>query len=235
MGWGCRCSAVLGWGVVGLGLAAAGLGCAGARVHRPVEPPTGESAPLELPRHRPPAPEAEVPLSAAAVAEGLAQREAARLGIQEELLLAVIWTESRFDPNVTSPVGAAGLMQLMPATAAGLGQRLGVQDPDPYDPAFNVRAGAFYLRGLLDRFGEERLALAAYATGPGRVARALAKGKAPPAAALRYADKVLAARDALLRGDAPSQRERPPAGLAPGPELDGQAIEELIRASEGIE
>ncbi|BAN50735.1 lytic transglycosylase domain-containing protein [Metapseudomonas resinovorans] len=89
-----------------------------------------------------------------------------------ELLHAVIKTESNYDPAALSPKGAAGLMQLMPATA----RDLGVQDV--FDPAANVRGGARYLKRLLKMFDNDlSLTLAAYNAGPGAV---LAYGSAIP-------------------------------------------------------
>ena len=81
-------------------------------------------------------------------------------------------SDVHLDPRATSRCGAEGIMQLMPATA----QALGVADP--YDPAANIRAGAFYLRELLGRFGGDvATAVAAYNAGPGAVER---YGGVPP-------------------------------------------------------
>ncbi len=89
-----------------------------------------------------------------------------RYGLPSRLLQALIWTESRFDPLAISPAGAAGLAQLMPATARELGV------VNRHDPAQSIDGGARYLRQMLDRFGAIHLALAAYNAGPGAVARA---------------------------------------------------------------
>lgn len=100
-------------------------------------------------------------------------------GIEPALALGLIRQESSFDPTVVSPAGARGLMQLMPATATQLGQRLGLPVPLPAltaDPDLNVRLGTAYLRALLDRFdGALPLAIAAYNAGPARVQTWLAE------------------------------------------------------------
>lgn len=97
---------------------------------------------------------------------------AAEFDLDPCLVSGVIFTESGFRPQAKSGVGALGLMQLMPATgleeAALLGIE-GVTEEDLTDPALNIRLGCNYLRKLLDEFGTESVALAAYNAGPGRV------------------------------------------------------------------
>ncbi len=89
------------------------------------------------------------------------------------LALGIIRQESSFDATTTSPVGARGLMQLMPGTAASEAHKLGVAASLAgltASPGYNMRLGTDYLRGLLDRFGAaEPLATAAYNAGPARV------------------------------------------------------------------
>lgn len=85
-------------------------------------------------------------------------------GVDQALLRAVIHAESAFNPNAISAKGAQGLMQLMPATATDLGVG------NPFEVAQNIRGGAHYLATLLKQFnGDERLAAAAYNSGPQNV------------------------------------------------------------------
>jgi soluble lytic murein transglycosylase len=84
------------------------------------------------------------------------------------LLAAVIYQESKFRPGVKSSSGAIGLMQLLPDTAKGIAIHTGgtrFRVSDLYDPELNVRYGSWYLRHLLDKYGDERTALAAYNAG----------------------------------------------------------------------
>lgn len=88
------------------------------------------------------------------------------------LLAAVVYVESRFDPNAESEAGAIGLMQLLPDTAEGIALRTGGSQfvvADLRDPDINVRYGTWYLDHLRERYGEMRLALAAYHAGQGNV------------------------------------------------------------------
>ncbi len=110
-----------------------------------------------------------------------------RHGLNPALLASVAQVESGFDPNAVSPVGARGLMQFMPATAAEMGV-------DALDPASAVDGAARYLARDLARFGQVDLALAAYNAGPGAVQ---AHGGVPPyAETQRYVEKVLNSMEA---------------------------------------
>jgi soluble lytic murein transglycosylase-like protein len=120
------------------------------------------------------------------------QAAAHKYGLDPTLLAAVAQTESGFNPRAQSQAGAKGLMQLMDATARGLGIT------DSFDPAQSLDGGARFLSGLLKQFnGDVRLALAAYNAGPVAVKK---YGGIPPyQETQRYVPKVLAQADAFRR------------------------------------
>ena len=93
--------------------------------------------------------------------------------LEPSLLYALARQESALYPKAKSPVGATGLMQLMPATAKHTAKKWGYPQPRPQqlvEPALNIRLGSAYLRELLDQYqGNRVLATAAYNAGPGRV------------------------------------------------------------------
>ena len=112
--------------------------------------------------------------------ESIAGRIARSEGIAVPLVLAVIRVESAFNYRAQSHAGAQGLMQLMPATA----RELGVSNS--FNPEANIRGGCRYLRYLIRRFNDVRVALWAYNAGPTRVQRGDI-----PSMTRRYAEKVL--------------------------------------------
>ncbi len=90
-------------------------------------------------------------------------------GLEPTFVAAVVYTESRFRPDVESHRGAYGLMQLLPDTARFIQGRSGIEG-DWRDPEVNLRIGAWYLGYLQERYsGDERLMLAAYNSGESRV------------------------------------------------------------------
>lgn len=96
--------------------------------------------------------------------QDMARAAARRHSIPEDLFLRLVRAESNFRPAARSSKGAIGLAQLMPGTA----RQLGV---NPHDPQQNLDGGARYLRQQYQKFGDWRLALAAYNAGPGAVER----------------------------------------------------------------
>lgn len=114
--------------------------------------------------------------------DDLIRDAAAAYEIPFEFIKAVIRVESAFDPHAISHAGAAGLMQLMPATAASL------NCDDRFDPEQNIMAGTQFLRILSDRYnGDINLVLAAYNAGPGAVGR---YDGIPYEATRRYIERV---------------------------------------------
>jgi peptidoglycan lytic transglycosylase len=104
------------------------------------------------------------PLNYASIVRG----HAAHYRLSPALLAAVIEQESKFDANARSSAGAIGLMQLTPSTAEGIALYTGGHGfvlSDLTNPEINVRYGAWYLRHLLDKYHDERTALAAYNAG----------------------------------------------------------------------
>ena len=97
---------------------------------------------------------------------------AQRVGLDPLLVAALVREESSYNPRALSPVGARGLMQLMPATARPMAEHRGLAFAGGElldDPGANIEIGTAFLAGLLREFKDERLALAAYNAGPGRV------------------------------------------------------------------
>ena len=121
--------------------------------------------------NRPIAAPAPIPASSSADAvAGLIAEAAVRHGVDPRLATEVGWQESRLRQSAVSPKGARGVMQLMPDTARELGV-------NPDDLRGNIDGGVGYLARQLRRFGDVRLALAAYNAGPEAVER---YGDVPP-------------------------------------------------------
>jgi soluble lytic murein transglycosylase len=112
--------------------------------------------------------------------EQIVRGHAKNYNLDPALLAAVIYQESKFRADARSSSGAIGLMQLRPQTAEGIAIRTGgthFQVSDLYNPEINVRYGSWYLRHLLDKYGDEKDALAAYNAGQRNVDEWRAEGK----------------------------------------------------------
>ncbi|HKP80085.1 MAG TPA: lytic transglycosylase domain-containing protein [Phenylobacterium sp.] len=114
----------------------------------------------------------------------LIREASSRHAVPAPIVEAVAWQESRFDHTAISPKGARGVMQLLPATASGLGV-------DASDLQGNIDGGAAYLAQQLRRFGDVKLALAAYNAGPKAVER---YGGVPPYAETQSYVRAIMAR-----------------------------------------
>jgi soluble lytic murein transglycosylase len=116
----------------------------------------------------------------------------------------VIYQESKFRADVKSSSGAIGLMQLLPATAKGIALHTGGSKfvvSDLYDPELNVRYGSWYLRHLLDKYHDERTALAAYNAGQQNVDDWIKRGEGIQYAETRaYGNRVERLKGIYRRG-----------------------------------
>jgi soluble lytic murein transglycosylase len=119
---------------------------------------------------------------------------AEREGLDPFLVIAVIQVESGFRPEAVSPVGAVGLMQVMPQTAAWIASRRDAEGRSTgalSDPEANIAMGSWYLAYLLDRYGDDRdLALAAYNAGPASIDRWREEDGRLPVAVVGYTERV---------------------------------------------
>jgi soluble lytic murein transglycosylase len=136
--------------------------------------------------------------------EQVIRSNASRRDLDPALVAAVVYAESRFDPNARSHAGALGLMQLLPETAEFIARNTGGTEfvvADLRDPEINVRYGTWLLRYLLDRYeGDTGLALAAYHAGPANVDRWIEDGSGIVFADTRaYLDEVERVRDVYRR------------------------------------
>jgi peptidoglycan lytic transglycosylase len=126
--------------------------------------------------------------------EQIVRGHARNYQLDPALLAAVIYQESKFHSDAKSDSGAIGLMQLQPDTAKGIAIRTGgsrFQTSDLYNPEINVRYGSWYLRHLLDKYDDEKTALAAYNAGQRNVDEWRAEGKGIQFSETRaYVDRV---------------------------------------------
>jgi soluble lytic murein transglycosylase-like protein len=118
--------------------------------------------------------------------DSIINRVGQALGVDPNLIKAVVKAESNYNPKAVSHAGAQGLMQLMPKTAREMGVK------DPFDPLDNIWGGARYLKSMLDRHGGNvNKALAAYNWGPGNLDRhGYGNGQNLPRETRRYIDAV---------------------------------------------
>jgi soluble lytic murein transglycosylase len=117
--------------------------------------------------------------------------ESDRYGYDWELILAIIITESQFDPWAKSHKGARGLMQVMPNTAEWLSPQLGLEYEgfsSLYDPEYNIKLGTCYLYMMHQKYGDIEKAIAAYNRGPKGLERYTRRGRGLPS---RYLDRVM--------------------------------------------
>jgi soluble lytic murein transglycosylase len=126
--------------------------------------------------------------------EQIVRGHARNYRLDPALVAAVIYQESRFRVDAKSSSGAIGLMQLRPETAKGIAIRTGgsrFTTSDLYNAEINVRYGSWYLRHLLNKYDDEKLALAAYNAGQHNVDTWRAEGRGIQFSETReYVDRV---------------------------------------------
>lgn len=136
---------------------------------------------------------------------GLVRKLAPEYGVSPRLVMAVIRSESNFEPSAVSPKNAQGLMQLIPETSLRFNVR------KPFDPEQNIRGGLSYLRWLLAYFeGDVALVAAAYNAGEGTVNRY--RGIPPYAETRGYVKRILS----IFKKD---EHPYDPGVTTPSPEL----------------
>ncbi len=121
--------------------------------------------------------------------------ESRRHELDTQLVLALMHVESRFDAFALSPVGAMGIMQILPSTGEEMAAKLDIPwhgAQTLFDPVANVRLGVAYLKQLESRYADIPTALAAYNWGPGHIDRRLRRGRALPT---QYPGLVLEAHE----------------------------------------
>ncbi len=151
----------------------------------PIEDPVAQSIRELVARYRTGLAPHEVTELALTIAE-----ESRRHDLDPSLVLAVMRVESRFNTYAVSPVGAIGLMQVMPKTGAEVAAQEGIVWPGPhvlFDPLVNVWIGVAYLKQLTDRYNDVSAALAAYNWGPTHIDSRLRRGTRLP---VEYPDLV---------------------------------------------
>ncbi|TPW27782.1 lytic transglycosylase domain-containing protein [Pararhizobium mangrovi] len=169
---------------------------------RPIPAAVAQTAPADAPR---------IVVRPADPYVAFVTEAAARFGIPERWIRVVMRAESAGDVHAVSPVGAIGLMQLMPATWAEMRARYRL-GTDPFDPRDNILAGAAYLREMHDRFGSPGF-LAAYNAGPARYLASRTTGRPLP-----LETRLYLARLAPLLGDGvPSDVRNSAVAAAPDP------------------
>jgi soluble lytic murein transglycosylase-like protein len=172
-----------------LGTALSAPGCATSRVEPARSPEVAGSSEAACDERWPSAQREQI-----AAVQPHVQAAARQHQLDPRLINAVIWVESKFNARARGPGGTQGLMQLMPATARELAERLGERSR-PLDPGFNVRAGSLYLARMIRKFGGNTdLGLAAYHGGPGHVLKWHKAGKrGVPEGSRKYVEKIHAA------------------------------------------